>query len=99
MFILDSSGSVYEFNFYRYLVNFVARIASQLPLGSAQYQVGVVSFGNQATYDIRLDATYNASMFSQFALALGYKNQNTNTSGKKEYIDPMLRCKNKHTIM
>ena len=74
---------MYEFNFYAYMLQFVTQVTSQLPLGANSYQIGVVSFGDQATYDVRLDVTYNSVEFEQIAMGINYKNQNTNTSGGK----------------
>lgn len=54
VFILDSSGSVGQDNFYRVL-NFTYSTIDSLDIDSGQFRVGVVTFSDTSRLDFNLD--------------------------------------------
>ena len=46
------------------------------------YQAGVITFGNEATLEIELNATYDKEVLAGLIRDIQYKDENTNTSGK-----------------
>ena len=46
------------------------------------YQAGVITFGNEATLEIKLNATYDKEVLEELIRGIQYKDENTNTSGK-----------------
>ena len=78
-FILDGSGSVGIDN-WNLMTEFVKREASQVEYGIDTIRFGVISFGNFASLDIRLDQTSTISVLSDTLDGIRYKDENTNTA-------------------
>jgi len=54
IFVLDSSGSVGQDNFYRVL-NFTYEIIDGLDIDNGNFRVGVITFSDDSRIDIQLD--------------------------------------------
>lgn len=91
-FLLDSSGSVNhnDDNNWRSLLTFVSALVSELLIGPRHVQVGVVSFGNQARLDIRLDEFTNKNMLRHRIQELRYMTGHTYTAHGLQYLRERL---------
>ncbi|KAK2170566.1 hypothetical protein LSH36_2g14112 [Paralvinella palmiformis] len=78
-FLLDGSGSVTLSNWIVTL-SFVQRFGHNVNFGKEGTRIGVVSFGNRATVNIRLDQFGDVSAFEKAVHNIPYKDQNTNTA-------------------
>ena len=78
-FLLDGSGSVTLSNWIVKL-SFVQRFGHNVNFGKEGTRIGVVSFGNRATVNIRLDQFGDVSAFEKAVHNIPYKDQNTNTA-------------------
>ena len=78
-FVLDGSGSVGIDN-WMLMIEFVKREATQVEYGIDKIRFGVISFGNFASLDIRLDQTSTISVLSDTLDGIRYKDENTNTA-------------------
>lgn len=71
MFVLDSSGSLGDFNF-RQLKKFVVDVTKALDISGNLTQVGVITFNNYPLLRIRLDRYHNKNELLNAISAIPY---------------------------
>ena len=79
VFVLDGSGSV-GINNWNIMLNYVKRFAASVQYGPNQNRFGVVSFGNGATVNIRLNQYANYADFARSVDGITHMDENTNTA-------------------
>ena len=79
-FILDSSGSVGKSN-WQTILDFVKDVSRTFHISSDHVQVGIVSFGNDATLHVQLNDFDNINDLTAAIDRIPWKDQWTNTSG------------------
>ena len=79
-FLLDSSGSIGVQN-WQLMLNFVKEVAQRFTFSQNDVRIGIISFGNKATLDIRFSDYVDISSFINGIDRIPWKDQYTNTSG------------------
>jgi len=78
-FVLDGSGSVGQ-DHWQKTIDYVTSFATTLNISQEKAQIGVVTFGNEASLQIQLNATHNVPELTTQLSNLHYLDQNTNTA-------------------
>lgn len=90
VFVLDSSRSIWEPDFYKQL-NFVENIVKQFKISPNNTQVGVVTFGQYNTLRFHLNKYHDATKLQNAISTIRFKpGRSTNTGGAIKYMSNVM---------
>ena len=78
-FVLDGSGSVRTDN-WALMLSFIQTFARHVHFNQSGTRIGVVSYGNEGTVNVRLDEYSDVLLFENAVRVIRYKDENTNTA-------------------
>lgn len=83
MISFDNSGSITELDpeNWNYMIDYSTNLVSNVTLGSNEYQVGALLFGNSGRIKIALNKTYSQAVLTNHLEDLIFQAQRTNLEG------------------
>ncbi|ESP01322.1 hypothetical protein LOTGIDRAFT_67597, partial [Lottia gigantea] len=97
VFVIDSSSSIWEYDFKTHVLPFVRDVTSMFDVGPnpTQSRVGVVTFGDNYYLRFHLNRHMDKNYLMKRIMTIGQTGGNTNTAGALNYVtDRMFVEKN-----